>query len=246
MVRTAHADRWRVKVGRTIVQGMLKRIRRHGFVRALYHLAMRLLTALLEVRILCAVRLESTDPAFLECPEPFVAGFVPDGEVSELARDPNLELSASFVHDALERGDKCYGVRDDCGLASYSWYARGRTPMAPELDILFSTDYVYMYKAFTDPRCRGQRLHAIAKAGALRHFLSQGYRGLVCYVESTNLDSLKACRRMGCEVFGVVFLVRLLGRWWTFASPGCRACGFSIAWAPRTLPSSVMARPQMG
>jgi len=58
-------------------------------------------------------------------------------------------------------------------------------------------NYVYMYKAFTVERYRGQRLHAIGVTQSLVRFGSMGYRGLLCYVESNNFDSLKSSYRMG-------------------------------------------------
>ncbi|HYI85673.1 MAG TPA: hypothetical protein VEX61_01125, partial [Burkholderiales bacterium] len=55
-----------------------------------------------------------------------------------------------------------------------------------------------------------------------------GYRGIVSYVESTNFDSLKSCLRMGYGVFGSVYVVRVFGRYFAWASPGCDAFGFRV------------------
>jgi hypothetical protein len=85
-----------------------------------------------------------------------------------------------------------------------------------------------MYKGFTDPRHRGQRLHAIGMTRALQHYRSAGYRGIVSYVESTNFDSLKSCFRMGYAMFGSVYMVKLFGHWLTFSSPGCWRFDFRV------------------
>jgi hypothetical protein len=85
-----------------------------------------------------------------------------------------------------------------------------------------------MYKGFTAERYRGRRLHAIAKSYALRHFLNRGYRGVISYVDSTNFRSLRSNARMGGAKFGSIYLVHLFGRWFTFATPGCRRFGFHI------------------
>jgi len=56
-----------------------------------------------------------------------------------------------------------------------------------------------------------------------------GYCGLVSYVEAENFDSLKSCFRMGYALFGSVFLVKLFGRYFSWASPGCRRFEFRVA-----------------
>jgi hypothetical protein len=98
-----------------------------------------------------------------------------------------------------------------------------------------------MYKGFTGRDYRGQRLHAIGMTRALQHYLDGGYGGIVSYVESTNFDSLKSCARMGYRVFGSIYAVELLGRWFAFSSPGCARFGFRVASTPRPGPLSATA-----
>jgi hypothetical protein len=59
----------------------------------------------------------------------------------------------------------------------------------------------FMYKGFTRPEYRGQRLHAVAMANALMECAKEGRRGLVCFVEANNFNALKSCYRMAW-VFG--------------------------------------------
>jgi hypothetical protein len=48
------------------------------------------------------------------------------------------------------------------------------------------------------------------------------------YVESSNFDSLKSCRRMGYAEFGSIHVVRISGRYRAFSSAGCRRLGFRV------------------
>jgi hypothetical protein len=93
-----------------------------------------------------------------------------------------------------------------------------------------------MYKGFTDPRYRGQRLHAIGMTRALHEYRRRGLRGIVSYVESTNFDSLKSCFRMGYKVFGSIYLARLLGRHFARSSPGCEPYAFRVVIGQYTAP----------
>ena len=138
-------------------------------------------------------------------------------------------MSRAFVDEALRNGDECYAMRDGETLAAYGWYSTRPTPIHPaELVLQFAEGHIYMYKGFTDKRYRGQRLHAIGMTRALQHYLDAGHRGIVSYVESTNFDSLKSCFRMGYEVFGSVYVVRIFGAYFTWAGPGCDAFGFRV------------------
>lgn len=85
-----------------------------------------------------------------------------------------------------------------------------------------------MYKGLTRHEYRGQRLHAIGMNRALQHYLEQGAKGLVSYVESTNVDSLKSCFRLGYRQFGSIYLWRVFGHYLRLYSPACRRYGFSL------------------
>jgi hypothetical protein len=219
---------------------VIKRIGRHGLAATLYYAALRALAQVAEFRILRGLWIERPDPAFLEC-EYYAAEFLSHDRLRAYARVPAIDISEQFLSHALARGDECYGICDGQTLASYGWYAKGRTPISSELDVVFGSGYVYMYKGFTDDNYRGQRLHAIGMTRALQHYLANGQRGIVSYVESTNFDSLKSCFRMGYEAFGTVYLVKLFGRWLSFSSPGCRRFGFAVV--PTTAPLPLRPRP---
>jgi hypothetical protein len=209
--------------------GIRTMLARHGFWNTLYALALDWIGSIFVLRILRGVYVEAPDPSFLRCHDPYTAGFLPAPELREYTRDPQSELSASFLDQALARGDECYAIREGQTLAAYGWYSFGRTPVGiGDLVLTFDRRYVYMYKGFTDPRHRGQRLHGIGMTRAMRHYKQNGRKGLVSYVEARNFDSLKSCLRMGYRVFGSVYVTRIFGRYVAFSSPGCRRFDFRL------------------
>lgn len=229
-----------------LVQKARRRLERHGLANTLHLAGVRLLSLFVPFRILRGMAVEKPNLAFLSCPRPYRPGFVPPARLVELAGDPASELAPRFVSQALLAGDECYAICDGGKLVSYGWHSLHATPLGPpELVVHFSPGYVYRYKGFTAAGYRGRRLHAIGMTRALVHYRTKGYRGLICYVESTNFDSMKSCARMGYEVFGSVYLLRIFGRTFAFSTPGCKRFGFRIqCTAPRAVTGrSASARP---
>lgn len=212
-----------------IVQKILLKLRRQGLWNFLHGLSLKVLNSMMVFKILRGVSVERADPAYLACQDPHKPMFLSAKALRDFAKDPVTEMSGRFVEDALHSGDECYAICDGANLAAYGWYSTRPTPTGmPSLVLHFASGYVYMYKGFTDNRYRGQRLHAIGMTRALQHYLATGSSGIVSYVESTNFDSLKSCFRMGYKVFGSVFVIGIFGRYFTFATPGCKAFEFRV------------------
>jgi hypothetical protein len=202
---------------------------RYGAGALIHLLCMRLVNGIVPFKTLRGVHVAKPDPAFLATPPHYTASFLARHELVHFADDAAKEMSRAFVDEALRNGAECYAIRDGQTLAAYGWYSARPTPIhPPELVLRFDDSHVYMYKGFTDKRYRGQRLHAIGMTRALQHYLDAGYRGIVSYVESTNFDSLKSCFRMGYQVFGSVYVVRIFGRYFAWASPGCDPFQFRV------------------
>jgi len=181
-------------------------------------------------KILKGVYAERADPAFLTCPQGYAAGFLSETQIRQFALNPENEMSETFVEEALSRGDQCFAICVGAALAAYGWYSFRPTPIGlSDLYLRFGPSWVYMYKGYTHPRYRGERLHAIGMSMALQHYVSNGFRGLVSYVESTNFDSLRSVFRMGYQCFGSVYIARLLGRFAAACSPGCEKFQFRVA-----------------
>lgn len=157
------------------------------------------------------------------------ARFVDGAELSRYARDGGHDLTFNFLLEASSRGDRCYAIFDGETLASYGWYAQQSTAIDEHFVLHFDPAYTYMYKGFTRPEYRGKRLHAVGMCRALRAFTEEGRKGLVSYVRSNNFASLRSVARMGYRIFGDIFLVRVHGHAFAYATRGCAPYGFRAA-----------------
>jgi hypothetical protein len=208
--------------------------RQHGLGRALFAAAYRVVNHAVDVAIWNGVVLtmDTVDEKFLEESEKKNGRFFEPAELESFAKDPENELTAEFMRSAFARGDRCFGFVVDGALASYGWYSTKQTEAGEGLVLHFDPSYVYMYKGFTHPKFRGQRLHAIGMAAALAAYANEGAKGLISYVDSTNFSSLKSCYRMGYKTFGRVGILKTKRGYVTRASSGCGAYAFGVDAVP--------------
>jgi hypothetical protein len=214
---------------------------KHGVPSALFELACHAArrTARVTVWNAVVVTMDTLDKAFLHDKDRR-GRFLSPRELYAFAKDPEYELSEDFLGRALSRRDRCFGFVENGALASYGWYAAGPTEAADGLVLRFDPAYAYMYKGFTHPDFRGHRLHALGMASALEALTREGKKGLVSYVEASNLASMKSCARMGYRTFGHVILMKTRRGVLTYPTPGCRAYGFGVetlSGTPRTPPT---------
>src|SRR5262249_39742094 len=143
------------------------------------------------------------------------------------------------------KGDMCFGIFRDRALLSYGWYSSEPTVTSDGLMITVPRGQLYLYKAFTRPRERGQQLLALVTNLALREYLAADYAACVAYVESNNFSSLRAFSRLGARPIGRVLLVKL-GRFSIVRpSRGLVESGFSFGMrgeAGQRAPEAVGAR----
>jgi hypothetical protein len=212
-----------------IAEKVRRRVRRHGLPAALHAYGMRALNLVITFRILRALYLERSNPAFCSLPAGYAAGFASREELQRFAQQPASDLSLEFVDQALGHGDQCLVLRDGGNIAAYSWYSFRPTPMGvPGALLHFDPHWVYRYKDYTLPDYRGRRLHAISTALGLAHYRSRGFLGCVAYVESSNFDSLKSCFRAGHQPFGAICVLQMFNRVLVLPSRGCARLGFRL------------------
>jgi hypothetical protein len=205
-------------------------IKRHGLGRTSQDLALRLLNRLVFFRILKCLKIDSVNPEFLECDGRYHGLFLSESALRTFTTKPEYEISAEFLDRAMARGDGCYGFLDGNTLASYGWYSNRPTETDwPALCVQFDEQYIYMYKGFTHLKYRGKRLHSIGMTRALEFYLAKGYKGILSYVESGNVASLKSCYRMGYRDFGEIYAVGLFNRFFLYSSSGCRPYGLKLS-----------------
>lgn len=219
-------------ISMTSVERFVRKIRRkvvyHGVRNAAWLALLKGLGCDRWISVLRGHSIEQIDPALIEPAPGYTGSFIGARALEAFARDPETALPADSVRYALAKGDKCFGFVHDGRLRAYGWYATTPTRVSPDLKIHFDRGYVYMYRGFTHASHRGRRLFPTGMTRALRHFRAVGYKGMLLYVDATNLESLKSCARMGWRVFGTVYVVKLFRRTRIYCSPGCSRYGFSV------------------
>lgn len=163
--------------------------------------------------------------------------FMTMAELQACSDDPACKLPADFLEEALGRGDRCYGIFDGDHLASYGWYCFGPpNKFNDELDILFNPGWVYMYKGYTLPNYRGQKLHAVGMTRALATVTEEGHEGLISCVAAVNAPSLRSCERVGYNIFGSVKVTKWIdserlgpiSAWRIRTTDTCRPYGLDV------------------
>lgn len=214
------------------VKGAIAKFRREyaafGLWKTLQAFGIRAIQRVLGLKVLRAMYLTAVAPTFAAVPADLTAGFLDRETLRRLSAHAQYDLSPGFLDAALSKGDECYAIMDGARLAAYGWYAQTPTGVSEDLEVHFDAAYVYMYKGLTLDPYRGRRLHAIGKAGALAAYRARGYKGLVSYVDSDNLSSLKSNHRMGCLDIGSICAIRIFGKELIFRTAGCAAFGFDL------------------
>lgn len=204
-------------------------LKRHGLRKYLFRILYRIFARTLGFKALrgLVLTMDTVGPVYLE-DHPVLQGDTVRGSDLQLLIDERVNIPAKFVSKSIARGDWCYLFRDGADIASYGWYTTQTCPVGDNVVIHFSSDYLYMFKGFTAPAYRGQQLHAFGMAHALKEAVKEEYKGLVGYAEAHNAPSLKSAMRLGYQVFGTCFLIRVLGHAFTLRTPGCRHYGFYL------------------
>ena len=181
----------------------------------------------------------AVNPNFLDLEARYRAGFVDATALREYVGQVGYELPSRVVESAAAAGDACFTIHEGGTLAAYQWYSTRTHAFADTVDVQWSPRHVYLHHAYTHPRYRGRGLNAFGATLALRHYLAQGYEGVVCSVEHDNEPSLKSFDRIGFRGVGTIVAFKvgrlvglrrsryaLLDRWVVWASPSCRSLGF--------------------
>jgi len=212
-----------------IKERFLNSVKTQGLSDTVYDLAYRGVSSVTPFMILKCVTIDVADPKFLLSSNGYACEFLDPEKLMDLSKNQEYQLERNFLDEALNKGDECFAILDGDSLASYGWYSNRPTKVSDELELHFNEQYIYMYNGFTHPNYRGQQLHAIGMTMALNHYLNRGYRGIVSWVESNNVNSLRSCHRMGYRNFGEIYIIKLLRNHFIFRSSGCRDYGFKVS-----------------
>jgi ribosomal protein S18 acetylase RimI-like enzyme len=174
------------------------------------------------------VTMETLDPKYLNGNPAYVHGFLDEAQLRQFSKDSETQITDVFLDRVLPKGDRCYAIMDGGRLAAYGWYSTKPTNINKELVLHFDPHWVYMYKGYTHPDYRGQRLHAIGMAKALEAFTKEGYKGLISYVETNNFASLRSVFRMGYRNICKVRIFKGLGSYHITTEPECEKYQFTV------------------
>ena len=213
------------------LRNALNHLRARGFRSFTLHYTYLLINRLIWFRVLRGMTLtnDSVNPPYQSGDPDGAARLLSPSELEEFVREgPRFGLDMAFVREAHARGDSCIGCVDGKVFASYGWYSDKPDQFNADLRLIFDRDYVYMYRGYTNPGYRGRRLHAKCMAAALGHFTDLNYRGLISYVDGSNVPSLRSTAKLGYRTFGTILMVRLLGRYFIYHTRRCRDFGFRV------------------
>jgi hypothetical protein len=202
---------------------------RFGLFNTVYDAAYRGLNSVCVFQSLKGMIATEESLAKVELPEDskLTIKFLSNEELLDHAKDLSNELTSEFLEKAFQKEDHCLAILDDDKIASYGWYSNKPTRILNNIDLFFSSDWMYMYKGLTKPEYRGMRLHAVGMCHATSYFTEQGFKGLISYVESNNFASMKSVTRMGYKIFGSVYIIIcLFNKFATWSSAGCEGYQF--------------------
>jgi ribosomal protein S18 acetylase RimI-like enzyme len=100
----------------------------------------------------------------------------------------------------LDQGDACLLQLVDGRMAGWAWLStRDEVELLPGLFLTIPRDAGYVFRTWTVPEMRGHGLQPRRTLELLEEGRRRGRQRLLCFVESTNLASLKGVGKAGYE-----------------------------------------------
>ena len=105
----------------------------------------------------------------------------------------------------LDRGDRCLLQSVGGRLAGLVWISTAPVvQLFPGVRLGLPGNAVYTYRTWTDPEFRGRGLQGRRHLATLSAVGDEGRTRLLCFVDRSNLVSLKGVRKSGCEPIGTI------------------------------------------
>jgi hypothetical protein len=206
---------------------VMAKVRHWGILRSLYALLMDCLRDRLNFSWV-VVRPLQRDPDFPPLAEGREARIASTEELIAAAADPVNDMNSTWLRKAHDRGELCAAVFEGDKILSYTWRAFGPTPHEQGLEVRFSPQYVYGFYAYTRPECRCQGLQHAADFVSDSRLIEMGYTHGIGFIETHNYPSMISQRKRGAYRVGYAGYLYLLGRVYTFQSPGAKKHAFGF------------------
>lgn len=149
------------------------------------------------------------------------------------AKRPELELSETFVRDALDKGDACHAILCNDELVSYTWSAFTPTHDTNGVYAGFGEKDRYVYKAFTLPEFRGRHLYRVFKPLGDGYCIARGCTHAIGFVKVDNRPSIHALLALGYHRIGFAVYLKRGPLFVAFRTPGVRRRGFRFFVPPK-------------
>lgn len=245
--RAADIDTEQTIVSGTRSARVRQGVRRHGTFETGISLALIVIRRLFACQLLVCLAWENAHGSPLQeiYLEPTSARRLSPEQLEVAASDPELDLRADFVHDALAHGDACFGVLDGHRVVSYCWFSNRPTEVLPGFTTRFPAADYYSYKAFTRPSHRGRGLLRDCQVAAAKAFKREGPLRMLTLIERRNVSSLKAFGQAGFRPLGRIVLGRTRWRNYVIHSAGCREHELRLdTLAPPAVPAAAEVQPK--
>lgn len=142
-------------------------------------------------------------------PKEFEFRFLTAEEITRFV-SAEYELDERYIRRVAGGHDLCFAALYQDRLAAYGWYALGSVEAehCDNVALSFPADTTYMYKGFTHPDYRGQRLHGFAIRLAFEALAAERrIVRMVSTVDWLNVASRKSCERLGFYRLGRILRV---------------------------------------
>jgi hypothetical protein len=227
-------------------QTLAKLLRHAGPLATVLFVADKLLHRLTRARILLVYLREPELLAGLDpmLPADFTAQVRRAEAMGNLAGACAAELTADFLTQASNNGDRCVAILEGDCVVSYQWLSGSLTWAYEDIWIGFGPRYLYGYNSFTAPSHRGRHLNRSGVVIAAQALAVPNGQGLAGYIVAGNVASILAHSRVSAMRSGVVLV-------WphgsqglhVLASPGCRGAGLQLVRRPAAAPAQSQQSP---
>ncbi len=205
---------------------VLEYIKRWGIFRTFYYFVMECVKRYFGF-VLCAIAARPLRivPALPNADLTREYRLLTESELIEFSSDPEVDMNAEKMKSNFAKGDICVGAIENGELIAYLWSACSPTKHVENLYVDFGPKARYLYKGFTRPAYRGQRIQSMLSS--LADDLSPKDRThSITFIETHNYASIHTAKYHGNKIIGYAGYWKLFGRYIVFHSRGARKLGF--------------------